>query len=114
MSDRHIADAEAGFKVVNINPDFCKVGGSVVPFDIYREMPPEKKNYAKKTNARKQKILPVDAIIQGVIGNAGKGVSSSVSQGSGDVILIEGAKSVRVEGRLVARHKDLAHMNVKS
>ena len=114
MSNRHIADAESGFVVVNVNPDFCKVGGCVVPFDIYREMPPEKKNYAKKTNARGQKILPIDAVIQGVIGNAGKGVSSGVSQGSGDVILIEGAKSVRVEGRLVSRHRDLAHMNVKS
>lgn len=114
MSDRHIADAEATFKVVNINPDFCKVNGCVVPFDIFREMPREKKNYAKKTNARGEKILPVDSVIQGVIGNAGSGVSSGVSQGSGDVVLIEGAKSVRVEGRLVARHKDLAHMNVKS
>jgi hypothetical protein len=49
-----------------------------------------------------------------VIGNAGKGVSSGVSQGSGDTIVLEGAKSVRVEGELAARHLDLCDMNVQS
>lgn len=114
MSDRHIADAESGFKVVNISPDFCRVNGCVVPFDIYRELPPERANYAKKTNARKEKVLHVNSVIQGVIGNAGSGVSSGVSKGAGDTVIIEGAKSVRVEGELVARHRDLCWMNVKS
>jgi hypothetical protein len=114
MSERHIADAEAAFKVINISPDFCRVGSRVVPFDIYRELPPERSNYACKTNARGEKVLHVASVIKGVIGNAGKGVASGVSQGGGDTVVIEGAKSVRVEGQLVARHRDLCQMNVKS
>jgi hypothetical protein len=114
MSDRHIADAEADFKAVNITPDFCKVGGQVVPFEIYQNLPPERTNYAKTVRARKEKVLHVDSIVAGVIGNAGSGISSGVSQGGGDVVMIEGAKSVRVEGQLTSRHRDLCLMNVKS
>jgi hypothetical protein len=114
MSELHIADAEAAFKVINISPDFCRVGGKVVPFDIYRALPPEKTNYAKKTNARGEKVLHVASIIQGVIGNAGSGVCSGVSQGGGDTIVVDGSKKVFVEGERVGRHRDLCQMNVKS
>lgn len=114
MSGKHIADAEGAFKVVNINPDFCIVGGQVVPFDIYRNLPPERANYASTVKARKQKVLHVNSITQGVIGNAGSGISSGVSQGSGHTVMIEGAKNVRVEGELVTRHNDLCLMNVSS
>jgi hypothetical protein len=114
MSEKHIADAEAMFRVINSAPDMCIVNGKVVPFDIYRELPPERANYAKKVRARDEKVLHVDSIVKGVIGNAGKGVSSGVSQGSGDTIIREGAKSVRVEGKLCARHKDRCDMNVSS
>ena len=114
MSERHIADAESAFKVVNISPDFCKVNGVVVPFDIYQVLPPEKADYARKVNARREKVLHVDSIVRGVIGNAGQGVASGVSQGSGDSIIIEGSKTVRVEGKLCARHLDLCQMNVSS
>lgn len=114
MAGRHIADAESTWLVVNITPDFCKVGGAVVPFDITRQLPPEKSNYAKKVRARGEKVLHVDSIVKGVDGNAGSGVSSGVSQGGGDTIILEGAKTVRVEGKLCTRHQDLCLMNVKS
>src|SRR5262249_28731285 len=114
MSGRHIADAEGAFMVVNITPDFCRVNGAVVPFDIYKQLPPEKRDYAKKVKARGEKVLHLDSIIQGVIGNAGQGVKSGVSQGAGDTIIIEGAQTVHVEGQLCARHLDLCLMNVKS
>ncbi|AKT41301.1 PAAR-like domain-containing protein [Chondromyces crocatus] len=114
MSERHIADAEPAFKVVNISPDFCRVNGAIVPFDIYQILPPERANYAKKVRARKEKVLHVGSIVSGVIGNMGAGVCSGVSQGGGDVAIIEGAAKVRVEGQLAARHLDLCLMNVKS
>lgn len=114
MANKHIADAESTWKVCNINPDMCIVGGQVVPFEIYRELPPEKSNYAHTVHARGCMVLHVDSITQGVIGNAGAGVSSGVSQGGGDTIVLEGAKSVHVEGKLGARHLDLCDMNVKS
>ncbi|MGE0784998.1 MAG: hypothetical protein AB7S26_04860 [Sandaracinaceae bacterium] len=114
MSELHMADAEGGFKVVNISPDFCIVGGVVVPFDIYRNLPPEKSAYAHTVRARKQYVLPMHSVVQGVVGNAGSGISSGVSTGGGDTVLIEGASNVRVEGRHVSRHGDLCHMNVSS
>ena len=114
MSGLHIADAESAFKCVNITPDFCKVNGVVVPFEIYRELPPERADYAHHVRARGEKVLHVDSVVQGVIGNAGSGVSSGVSEGGGDVGILQGAPNVRVEGRLCARHLDLCDMNVKS
>ncbi|NUP10801.1 MAG: DUF4150 domain-containing protein [Polyangiaceae bacterium] len=114
MSDKHIADAESMFRVVNISPDFCIVGGKVVPFDIYQMLPPERSNYAKKVYARGEKVLHVDSIVRGVIGNAGSGISSGVSLGSGHSIIKEGAKTVYVEGKKCARHLDMCSMNVAS
>jgi hypothetical protein len=114
MSEKHIADAESMFRVVNIAPDMCIVNGKVVPFEIYKQLPPEKSNYARKVRARGEKVLHVDSIVKGVIGNAGSGVSSGVSQGGGDTKILEGSPTVRVEGKLCTRHKDLCDMNVGS
>ena len=111
MADRHIADAESTFRVININPDMCFVNGAVVPFEIYRELPPELSNYSHNVHARGCMVLHVDSITQGVIGNAGSGVISGVSQGAGNNIILKGAQSVRVNGQLCARHNDLVGMN---
>lgn len=111
MAERHIADAEAEFRVVNINPDLCFVNGTVVPFEIYRELPPEKSNYSHTVHARGCMVLHVDSVIQGVIGDAGAGVISGVSQGAGNNIVREGAKTVHVQGARVGRHFDLVGMN---
>ena len=32
--ERHIADGESQFVVLNVTPDFCKVGKKIVAFDI--------------------------------------------------------------------------------
>jgi Domain of unknown function (DUF4150) len=111
MAEGHIADAESTFKVVNINPDMCFVNGAVVPFDIYRDLPPELSNYSHTVHARGCMVLHVDSVIQGVIGDAGSGVISGVSQGAGNNIIRTGAQSVRVEGQRCARHNDLVGMN---
>ena len=113
MAKRHIANAERRFFVLNIEPDFCEVGDSVIPFDIKRELPPERRGYAKAVFARGEKVLTVDSVVCGVEGDAGRGVVSGTSQTSGDVRVIEGAASVKVEGKLVARHDDLCLMNGK-
>jgi len=111
MATKHIADAESTFKVVNIDPDMCFVNGAVVPFEIYRELPPELCDYSHDVHARGSKVLHVDSVIQGVIGNAGSGVISGVSQGAGNNIILKGAQSVHVNGQRCARHKDLVGMN---
>jgi len=111
MATKHIADAESTFKVVNIDPDMCFVNGTVVPFEIYRELPPELCNYSHNVHARGCMVLHVDSVIQGVIGNAGSGVISGVSQGAGNNIILQGAQSVHVNGQRVGRHNDLVGMN---
>lgn len=111
MSELHIADAEGAFQVVNITPDFCVVGSKVVPFDISRPLTTENKNYAHTVQARGSDVLPQKSVVQGVNGNAGAGIGSGVSQGGGNVVILEGSSTVVVEGRPAARHGDLVHMN---
>ncbi|APR80433.1 Rhs-family protein [Minicystis rosea] len=114
MSARHIADGEVAFRVVNVTPDFCRVKGQVVAFEISRDLTPERVNYAKKVRARGYPVLTTDSVIAGVVGNMGSGVLSTVSQGAGDVVLVEGVPNVRAEGHPVCRHGDLCLMNTKS
>ena len=109
--EKHIADAEARFMVVNVTPDFCIVGDQVVPFDIVSILPPEKAAYAHSVSARSEKVLMVQSVVEGVAGNAGCGVRSGVSLGAGNVKVVSGSTTVFVESRAVARHGDLCEMN---
>jgi hypothetical protein len=77
---KHLADAESVFVVVNINPDFCEVDGSVIPFDIARDLSPERAAYSKDVFSRGARVLKVGSVVQGVEGNAGAGVFSSVAE----------------------------------
>ena len=94
--EKHIADAEAKFMVVNVTPDFCIVGDQVIPFDIVSILPPEKAAYADSVFARGEKVLMIDSIVKGVAGNAGSGVRSGVSLGAGNVQVVSGAQTVFV------------------
>ncbi|KPU94875.1 hypothetical protein APR50_34740 [Variovorax paradoxus] len=110
-AEKHIADAESRFMVVNVAPDFCIVGNQVVPFDIVSMLPPEQAAYSHTVFARGEKVLMVDSIVKGVAGNAGSGVRSGVSLGAGNVKIVAGSQTVFVESRAVARHGDLCEMN---
>ena len=111
---KHIADAEPGFVVTNINPDFCRVDGSVVPFEIKQELPEESsESYAQDFFSRGKQVLHVGSFIKGVVGNAGEGVLSGVSQGDGDSIMDEGSDRLFVHGKPVCHHGHRALMNVK-
>ena len=114
MSSKHIADAEAKFVVVNVNPDFCRVNGQVVPFDIFQRLPPEKAGYCATVHAHGVKVLNLDSVVEGVIGNAGQGILSTVSGGSGHTAPIEGETTVVANGAPVVRHDHLVLMNVKA
>jgi hypothetical protein len=109
----HIADAEDVFRVININPDFCKVNGKIVPFDIQQVMPPEKRAYSPNVIARDGKVLTVGSMIAGVVGNAGEGVLSGVSEGQGHTVMIAGEEKVLVNDNPVCRNGDPCLMNVK-
>ena len=56
---KHIADAESIWRVCNISPDMCIVGGQIVPYDIYQELTPEKSSYSSDVHARGAKALHV-------------------------------------------------------
>jgi Domain of unknown function (DUF4150) len=111
MATKHIADAEGAFKVVNVPPDVCKVGKKEIPFDIFQVLTPEKSDYAKTVFARGNPVLMQNSVIQAVIGDAGEGVASTVSEGGGHTKIITGAPTVFVEGRPVARHMEDVLMN---
>lgn len=109
--EKHIADAEAQFMAISVTPDFCLVGSQVIPFDIVSFLPPEKSSYASTVSARSEKVLIVDSIVAGVLGNAGLGVKSKVSMGLGNVKITSGSETVFVESKAVARHGDACEMN---
>lgn len=111
MADKHIADAESSFVIVNVNPDFCRVGKSIVPFDICQVLQPEKAAYAETVFARGEKVMMIDSVVKAVKGNAGKGVRSGVSLGKGDSKILQGSSTVFTEGRATARHLDEVLMN---
>ena len=110
---KHIADAEAAFMVVNVTPDFCEVNGTVVPFDIYQRLPPEKSAYSGDVLARSKKTLTVGSVVEGTIGNMGAGVLSGSAQGTGHTLLTEGDPTVLIDGKATVRHGHRCMMNVK-
>lgn len=108
---KHIADAEKTFYVKAVTPDFCKVGGKVVPFMPMRELKYQKDDFAKSVFARGEPVLMIKSIISGVKANAGRGVISGVAKKEGHVKVQQGSSTVFVEGRAVARHEDICEMN---
>jgi NADPH-dependent glutamate synthase beta subunit-like oxidoreductase len=111
MAEKHIADAEHSFVIVNVTPDFCRVGKDIIPFDISQTLQPEKATFARKVFARGERVLTIDSVVKAVNGNAGKGVSSGVSLGTGDSKIVQGSSTVFTEGRPTARHLDEVLMN---
>jgi Domain of unknown function (DUF4150) len=110
MADKHIADCESGFKVIAMGPDACKVGKPVIPFDSMQTLS-NKQTHSNNVNARGEPVLHVGSIVNGTQSNAGKGVVSGTSGGSGHSVILTGAASVRVNGQPTARHESLAAIN---
>jgi hypothetical protein len=111
MADKHVADKESQFVAVCIIPDYCQVGKDIIPFTSFRKLD-NMKCYAKTVFARGHRnVLTVDSIIKSVDGDAGKGINSGTSLSRGDCEVISGSSTVRVEGKLLARHLDLVRMN---
>lgn len=112
MTIKHVADAESKFKVVNVNPDFCRVGKQVVPFDISQVLPSEFTGYSEDVHARGVKVLKKGSVVKAVVGNAGEGILSTVAEGTGHTIMVEGEPTVLVNGSPIVRHFHRCLMNV--
>ncbi|MFZ4701833.1 MAG: PAAR-like domain-containing protein, partial [Candidatus Methylumidiphilus sp.] len=110
MADKHIADGESAFKAVSSAPDVCLVGNSPVPFDSFQILSAQRK-YAATVKARGEHVLTIGSVIAGTQGNAGSGVISGTSLGSGDCTLLTGAGSVKAEKMPIARHLSDVSMN---
>lgn len=111
MAIKHIANREIISIAANVNPDFCRVGNKVIPFDIARKLDRDKLLYAQRVFARGQPVVLHNSIASGVIGNAGRGVASQVSRGDGHVWMEDNDCTVYAEDRRVVRHKDPCWMN---
>lgn len=111
---KHLADAETEFFVLNSNPDFCEVDGAVIPFDLYRNLKPERSAYSQNVFSRGAKVLKVSSIVQGVEGNQGAGVFSGVAEEAGDVEMVEGSDLLFVNSKGAVHHGHAVLMNSKT
>lgn len=112
-TEPHIADAEEEFFVISVTPDMCQVGKSIVAFEPMQNLSFEEGAYSATVFSRDEKILLVDSVIDGVKGNAGKGLKSGVAVKDGHVKVMEGSQTVFIEDRMTARDGDEVDMNVK-
>lgn len=111
-SEPHIADAEDAFFVLAVTPDICKVGKTIVAFKSMQILSPEEAAFSNTVFARDEKILLLKSFIDGVKGNAGKGLKSGVAVKCGHVEIKEGSSTVIIEDRITARDGDEVDMNV--
>ena len=111
MAEKHIANKENNWRAVNTSPDFCKVGASVVPFDIFRDLS-NAIIYSPNVYARGVPVLTVTSRIKGVVGDTGSGVASQVSMGGGDVIITSGSPTVNTNKLKTAYNTSDCVMNV--
>lgn len=111
-SEPHIADAEDGFFVLAVTPDMCRVGNQIVAFKPMQILSSEEAAFSTSVFARDEKVLLLKSVIDGVKGNAGKGIASGVAVKSGNVEIKEGSNTVIIEDRLTARDGDEVDINV--
>ena len=111
-SEPHIASAEDGFFVLAVTPDMCKVGNTVVAFKSMQILSPEEASFSTTVFARDEKVLLLKSVIDGVKGNAGKGIASGVAVKSGHMEIKEGSQTVIIEDSLTSRDGDEVDINV--
>ncbi len=112
MSDApHIADAESDFYIIAVGPDVCRVGKKIVAYEPSQKLNQEKSAYAKTVFARDEKVLMVDSIVKGLIGNAGKGIYSGVAAKKGHSKILPNKRTVWVEDKQAAADGDEVMLN---
>lgn len=110
MAEKHIGSQESQYRVISIAPDVCLVGIIPVPFDSFQDLSYQK-SYVTNVRARGKPILTVGCEIAGTQSNAGKGISSGTSLGSGDCTIMTGVPHIKCKGKPVARQDSLVAMN---
>lgn len=110
MAEKHIGSQESQYMVISIAPDVCLVGIIPVPFDSFQDLSYQK-SYVTNVRARGKPILTVGCEIAGTQSNAGNGISSGTSLGSGDCTIMTGVPHIKCKGKPVARQDSLVAMN---
>ncbi|WP_212751647.1 HNH endonuclease [Halomonas sp. ATBC28] len=99
---RHAGNAEARWRALTSYPDFCQVSDKIVGFDS-RATLGSPVNYSPNVITAGQRTYRVGDLCQGTEGNAGSGVGSGTSQGSGHVLFLTGHDNVKANGQPVVR-----------
>ncbi|MBS3668075.1 DUF4258 domain-containing protein [Vreelandella boliviensis] len=97
---RHAGNAEARWRALTSYPDFCQVGDKIVGFDSEATLG-NPVNYSPNVITAGQRTYRVGDLCQGTEGNAGSGVGSGTSQGSGHVLFLTGQDNVKANGQPV-------------
>ncbi len=82
----------------------------MVPFDIICDLS-KATTFSRNVIANSKNTLTVTHRIQGVVGNAGEGIESGVSQLAGEVVLTNGSPTVIISGKSSVRDGDECLMN---
>ncbi|MFC0327316.1 hypothetical protein ACFFH6_16570, partial [Halomonas organivorans] len=107
---QHAANADAQWLAITSAPDFCRVGNSVVGFDSTATLDSPVR-YSPDVIAAGRKLYRVGDLICGVRGDAGSGIVSGTSLGSGHVLITDGQDNVKVNGLPMARHDSACLIN---
>ncbi|WP_159094963.1 PAAR-like domain-containing protein, partial [Xanthomonas fragariae] len=108
-SSQHVAH-EGDWKAVCSEPDFCKVGNRVVPFDSYADINQHVKA-SPDVKAQGTPVYRVGDTHKGVKGDAGAHVVAGTSQGGGHVQFLTGQSNVKVNNQPVVRQDSLCKVN---
>jgi hypothetical protein len=98
MTEREIARKTNVAWAICTKKDYCRVGKDIVPFDIVCDLSQATK-YSPNVTANDKPVLAVTHKIPGMIGNAGSGVTSGVSQLAGYVLLNKGSSTVTINNQ---------------
>ncbi|VWC82352.1 hypothetical protein BLA39750_01296 [Burkholderia lata] len=108
-SSQHIAN-ESDWKAFCTQPDFCRVGNQIVGFETFATIN-NKQVASPNVKAQGKPVYRVGDTHQGVQADAGQGVVSQTSGGSGYVKILSGQTNVKVNGVPVARNGSACLIN---
>ncbi|MGO3055359.1 MAG: DNA/RNA non-specific endonuclease [Halomonas sp.] len=106
----HVGLADYTYLAACSEPDFCRVGNSVVGFDSTATLD-NPVRYSPNVVAAGRELYRVGDLFQGVQGDAGQHVVSGTSQGSGHVLITGGQDNVKANGLPIARHDSPCQIN---
>ena len=89
MSDiPHLANEESLWFVLSTQPDYCDIGGNVVPFDTFAILSTwDGSNVDSRIYSRGTAVFLEGHFAAGVMGNVGAGIQSGVSLSDGYVFM---------------------------